>query len=290
MSNITQTFTRAAASALVNMKHNSPHLFFGAGVGGVGLATFLACKSTLKVEPVLDVTKISIEEARAAGPYSSHADETKAIALEYVKGGVELAKLYAPAAVIGGLAIGSLTGAHIQLHKRNVALSAGFAVLSRAFDEYRSRVREEFGTDKELDIYRGTETQTIKHKDGTKELVKVQTKPGLSPYRRCFDETSPNWEKNAELNRMFVQVQQDILNHDLQSKGHVFLNEAYKALGFEETEVGQLVGWYLNGEGDNYIDFGLHEIHNSAFGPGGERSAWLDFNVDGPIANRLETI
>ena len=81
-----------------------------------------------------------------------------------------------------------------------------------------------------------------------------------------------------------------MFNDLLISRGHVFLNEVYDALGFERTEAGNVVGWVLNKDGDNYIDFGIYDITSPGgrlFVNGQEPSILLDFNVDGYILNTL---
>lgn len=291
------SITKEFGKAVLKSKHNSPHVFFGMGVAGVGFATYLACKSTLKVESVIEAGKIEVKETKECGERAKISGDSYAekayyqdLGMDYVRTAGSLVKLYGPAIIIGGLSIAALTGAHVQLVRRNAALSATLALVSRAYSEYRERVREKYGVEEELDIYRNLETQTIKHPDGTKEVVKVHRNGQRSEYARCFDEQSVHWQRNAELNRMFVQMQQDMANHTLKAQGYIFLNDVYESLGFPKTKAGQIVGWYLNGEGDNYIDFGIHEVHNAEFASGHERSAWLDFNVDGPIHDYLEEV
>lgn len=280
--------SRQFAKTIVKTKRNSPHIFFVVGLGGGIASTVMACKATLKTEPILDQIKAEVDSAKERGPYASQKEETQAIARVYVRGAAQIGKLYAPSVIVGGLSVAALTGSHIQLTRRNTALMGTLAATMSAFEEYRSRVREVLGVEQEKDLYNGTESQTIKHPDGTKELVKVRTRPGLSLYAKQFDRTNPNWQKNAEMNRAFIQIQQDIANHDLKARGYVFLNDVYEALGFERTKAGQHVGWVRNGDGDGYIDFGLQEIHNAGLVDGTHKEAWLDFNVDGVIENLLE--
>lgn len=280
--------SRQFAKTVLKTKRNSPHIFFVAGLGGAVGATVMACKATLKTEPILDQIKEEVEAAKLRGPYASQKEENQAVARVYVRGAAKIGKLYAPSVVVGGLAVACLTGSHVQLTRRNTALMGSLAATMQAFETYRERVREVLGVEAEKDLYDGTESQTIKHPDGTKELVKVRTRPGLSLYAKQFDRSNPKWQKNAEMNRAFIQIQQDIANHDLNAQGYVFLNDVYEALGFERTKAGQHVGWVRNGDGDGYIDFGLQEIHNAGLVDGTTKEAWLDFNVDGPIEAILE--
>jgi hypothetical protein len=73
----------------------------------------------------------------------------------------------------------------------------------------------------------------------------------------------------------------------------VFLNEVYDMLGAKRTRAGAVMGWFYDKEGkysDNYIDFGIFDIHNEKacdFVNGIEKSIILDFNVDGRIDHLL---
>ena len=89
---------------------------------------------------------------------------------------------------------------------------------------------------------------------------------------------------------MFVTQIQNWANDRLQSKGYLYLNEVYEMLGFQRTKAGQVVGWLYNGDGDNYVDFGIFNIKDKQkrrFVNGYEKSIWLDFNVDGNILNKM---
>lgn len=111
---------------------------------------------------------------------------------------------------------------------------------------------------------------------------------GLSVYARLFDQTNALWHSNAELNSVWLRAQENYFNHRLQAEGFVFLNDIYDKLGFERTPAGQLVGWLTNPhKGDGYIDFGLFEARNERFIKGLELTAWLDFNVDGLIFEKI---
>lgn len=129
-----------------------------------------------------------------------------------------------------------------------------------------------------------TEEEVIK-KDATKDIT------NLSIYARYFDDLRNGWNKNPEYTLVFLKYQQCYANDLLKAKGHVFLNEVYEMLDIPKTEAGDKVGWIYNKEcpnGDNFIDFGLHDKQNRDFIDGLERVAILDFNVDGIITDFIE--
>lgn len=275
--------TRAFGRQVLTLKKDSPHIFFVAGIAGVGVATVLACRATLKLSDTLDEIQ---DEIQVAKTHKMEDDglQKQNMAYIYSKGALKLSKLYAPSIIIGAASLTALTGSHVQLSRRNASLMAAYAVMQEAYDNYRERVKEELGEEKELDIHRGLKDGKI---DGSKELVKIGDPNKLSPYSRIFDEYSVEWRKDPELNKLFVQCQQNYANNLLQARGHLFLNEVYDMLGLDRSSAGAVVGWVIGKEGDNYVDFGMYDAHNTGFVNGWERSVVLDFNVDGIIYDKI---
>ena len=108
-------------------------------------------------------------------------------------------------------------------------------------------------------------------------------------YAKFFDEFNPNWCKNPEKNLIFLRGIQQDCNDRLHSRGFLFLNEVYEALGLPMTQYGQQVGWIM-GNGDDYVDFGIMDGYRESvrdFVNGYEPSILLDFNVDGVIWDKI---
>lgn len=289
---IPNEITRKVGRLLLKSKKNSPHIYFAAGVVGIVGSTVLACRATLKLDKTVDEFRdevLTVKELASSQVNIKNyreGDYVKDLAFVYSKGAYRLGKLYGVPAVLGGVSIVLITGSHVQLTRRNAALTATLTALAKTFDDYRLRVREEIGEERELEIHRAIRTEKV---EGSKALVKVTDPAGWSDYMREFNESNIHYEKTAEFNRIFLECQQRYLNHKLQARGHVFLNEVYEAIGFEPTKAGQLVGWvWKNKDGDNYIDFGLYEAHAHEFVMGVEPALCIDFNVDGVILDLIE--
>ena len=109
-------------------------------------------------------------------------------------------------------------------------------------------------------------------------------------YARFFDPLCSAWSPDPEYNLAFLRAQQEWHNQKLQVRGHVFLNEVYDMFDIPRTEAGAVVGWLRDGGGDGFIDFGLFRDDQTVrdFMNGHEGAILLDFNVDGPIHNRIE--
>lgn len=287
-----------ARQILISQKH-SPTLLFAGGVLGVTGTVVLACRATLKLDKVLEKAETKHSEIdralKIADPkrYSTRdAKRDRGIVKIHLAG--DIAKLYAPPVALGVVSIAALTGSHVVLTKRNVALTAAYSALDKGFNEYRGRVRDALGEEKERDlrnsIYEG-EIEVHDPKKGEIKHVKVRTPGSASIYARFFDELNENWNRHYEYNLMFLTMKQNYLNDRLHARGHMFLNEVYDELGMERSKAGAVVGWVISRDsGDNNIDFGLHNPENDKardFVNGREPAFLVDFNVDGVIYDKI---
>lgn len=291
------------------LKKHSPEILVVAGVVGTVVSAVMACKATTKVSEILENSKNAIDSIHDCQANEAMADQytpedaKKDLAIVYIQTGLKLAKLYIPAVALGTLSIASILASNNILRKRNVALAAAYATVDKTFKEYRNRVIERFGdqVDKELryNIKAKKIEKTVAGEDGkekkVKEIIQVAETPGSSDYAKFFDSSSNAWEENPEYNLMFLKSEQNYANDRLKARGYLFLNEVYERLGIPPTKAGQIVGWVYdpnnpNHNGDNYVDFGLYNIHKEKtrdFVNGYEEVILLDFNVDGPILDRI---
>jgi hypothetical protein len=247
--------TRSINQSILKTKKNSPHIFFGAGIIASVTSTVLACRATLKLEDVLE----EIEE---------NFDTTESINQARFEGVMKLVKLYGPTVLTEIVAIGLLSGSHVQMTKKNSALMATLVAISKGHENYREKVAEEVGEDKEIEIH---------------HEVSLVDKSEWNAFTRIFDETCQSYHKDVELNRQFLHFCQSRANVMLRTKGVVFLNDVYDMLGYERTREGHVYGWVYGGDGLNEIDFGIFDATNSRFINGLERAVILNFNVDGPL-------
>jgi hypothetical protein len=274
--------TRAIGRTILQTKKNSPHIFFAAGVASVAGSAILACKATLKLEKELDQIKASVERVKAAEGISDQ-ERQRLLAVKYGRGVGRLARLYGPAGILFVAGVGALTGSHVQLTRRNAAVSGALAMISQSFNDYRDRNREVIGEEKELEIFHGVTTEEVTE-GGKKQKVKVLGDFNRAGFSREFNEQNLYWQgPNLEVNLGFLRCQEKYWNDRLIGHGHVFLNEVYEALGFDHTSEGAIVGWVKNENHDpaggyGRIDFGVFNNFQNINGM--ENRILLDFNVD----------
>ena len=289
------------------LKKHSPEILVVAGIAGTVVSAVMACKATLKVNEVVAASKTDIDKIHTAvekghtqaGAEYTVEDSKKELAIVYIHTGARLARLYAPAVVLGALSITSILASNNILRKRNVALAAAYATVDKGFKEYRDRVIERFG--KELDrelkynIKKQEVEEVVTDENGKETTVKKTvdvtdtTTVYRSPYSVIYDDGCKGWTKDPEANKFFLVQCQNWANEKLKSQGYLFLNDVYEMIGIAKTKAGHVVGWVYDKDneiGDNYVDFGMFDIYNEKamdFINGRERNIVLDFNVDGNV-------
>ena len=283
------------ALQMLKLDKGSPKILFGVGVASMVGSTVLACRSTLRLEEVLEKAADNLEGVQnLEHPEYSEEDRQKDRVIVYTRTAVEIGKLYGPSVILGVAGITMLTKSHNILQERNAALTAAYVALDKGFKEYRSRVVEKYGPQEDQEFRYGAERVTLQDSDsGRKKTVVRAPKGEPSIYARFFDETADEWQRNPDYNRAFLKCQQEYANHLLQARGYVFLNEVYKSLGIAQTTAGSVVGWVI-GNGDDYISFGIFEDPSNEklrdFVNGHEGSVLLDFNVDGVIYQLIDEV
>lgn len=295
----TKTFFKVAGK----VRRFSPEILLVGGVAAVTTATILACRATLKLEGVVEKAELDIEEVkhrRTEEYYETEVDYNKALTKVYFNRTFQVAKLYTPALSVGLVGIGCLVGSHGVMNQRNIASIAAYKSLESGFEQYRRRVTDELGDEKEREIRAGiTNEEIITIGEDGKEIAQNQEIfNGLGGgYARVYDETNDDWSKIPGQNQMQLLHQQRYLNDRLNAHGYLFLNDVYEALSFPKTAAGQVVGWLSESHpnfdpmnNDGFVSFGLESIdtqNKRDFINAYERSVWLDFNVDGIMHNLI---
>lgn len=299
---IMKSVNGVASKAVMKLEKHSPEILVMAGIAGTVVSAVLACKATTKVAEILDETKgtlDTIHEGMETGAINGQEytteDGKKDTVVVYAQTGMKLAKLYAPAIILGTLSITSILASNNILRKRNVALGAAYAAIDKSFKEYRGRVIERFGEQVDTELKYGIKAKKFEEievdpETGKEKKVKktvMVADPNLqSDYAVYFDSKSRNYETNPDYNRMFLKAQQAFANDKLQTRGHLFLNEVLDDLDLPRTPAGQIVGWTKDGP-DGYVNFRIVEVERETEDGRHEPALLLDFNVEGNIWEKM---
>lgn len=299
---IMKSVNGVASKTVMKLKKHSPEILVVAGIAGTVVSAVLACKATTKVAEILDETKgtlDTIHEGMETGAINGQEytteDGKNDTVVVYAQTGMKLAKLYAPAIILGTLSITSILASNNILRKRNVALGAAYAAIDKSFKEYRGRVIERFGEQVDTELKYGIKAKKFEEievdpETGKEKKVKktvMVADPNLqSDYAVYFDSKSRNYETNPDYNRMFLKAQQAFANDKLQTRGHLFLNEVLDDLDLPRTPAGQIVGWTKDGP-DGYVNFRIVEVERETEDGRHEPALLLDFNVEGNIWEKM---
>lgn len=309
---IIEKVSRTAYKYGHKLKKASPTIMIvGAAIGGV-TATVLACKATIKAQDILAEHNATVESIHAAkdkikngelqldeGESYTEKEFKQDITTAYIQTGLKLAKVYAPAIGLGAASLGCMFGSHHIMTRRNASLTAAYIALDQAFNEYKTRVGDRFGSRVQEELEHNVKAVEIESKStneqGVEETIKEYKDVAMqhtNPYTCIFDETVDTWQPDNQLNRNYLFLMEQSANKRLRMQGHLFLNEVLATIGTHggvsmKTPEGQIVGWIYDPNDptkQNHVDG--DEALNS-FISGHERSVMLRFNCDGPIIDKI---
>ena len=287
MNPLATTIIRGLNKAAFKAQKHLPEILLVGGVVGTVASTVLACRATVKAQPILDDAKAELEviHANAEDPRYTKEQKTQDLTRVYVKTGKELAKIYGPSAALGFGSMSCLVGSNIIVRKRLTAAVAAYTALGESFRKYRDQVEGQLGT-KVLPERTGDGKHTI------------EIEQPIPSYRFIFDKNNRNWKDNVDYNLMTLRACQQYLNYELIRKGHIFVNDFCDELDFEPTSNGQMDGWILDSKrpdsyGDGCISFGLVDKNGvesenlKAYKNGEVDYIIIDLNIDGTIVDRI---
>ena len=286
----------AISAAKLAVKAKAPTLMVVGGIGLMGGAAVLGARQTLNVEEIMgdhlpDLEKIQEGESLELEGYTTELVRADRI-MVYTRLLLDLGKNYAlPIGMfVGGVAL--VAAGHNVLVKRNAVLAVAFTGLQTAFQNYRSRVVNEFGHEADQAMLSGYRSTEVVDEDGKVAVIRERDweKADEDMYNRVFEQgESTEWTRDSSINRHFIATQQKMAQDRLGWSGVLYLSDVYKALGFGETPVSRVVGWKVTRNPDGTkeyptVDFGLDKVDNPlSWEENREGAIYLDFNCQGLI-------
>lgn len=166
-------------------------------------------------------------------------------------------RCYVPTVIVGGSTIACIFGANTLNKRRQAALASAYGLVSQAYNDYRRKVRENFGEEAHRDIMRQIAAE--------RSIGRAPIAPGL------IGTSSLEFEGANEEQRLFYdaiseryfqatisQVLQAEyhLNRNFALRGNATLNEFYSFLDIDLVPGGDDIGWWVDPENEFYwIDF-----------------------------------
>ena len=221
-------FSKLFNDAKTIASKHSPEILTGLGIAGMITTTVLAVKATPKAMQLMEEKK-------------REEQKEKLTAVETVK---VAWKPYGPAIITGVVSTGCLIGAtHVNL-RRNAALATAYQLSTQALTEYKDKVVETIGEEKEKEI-RNKVTQEKLDKtpvpERTANLV-MSSNDEVLFYDEKFGQyfySTPN-KVDAAINEV---------NYQMLTNNYASLNDFYDELGIDHIEIGESLGWNIYREG-----------------------------------------
>lgn len=305
------------SASMFFIKKNWPTIATVGGCAGVIAGTVLACKGAMKLPDILEehidriddledwIEEVANQEGEVDPEDIPNVGKEKAKI--YGSTALEITKALAPAVALEGTGIFLICSSHVEMGRRQAAISAAYSTLATSFETYRGRVKKLIGDDGERKVYFGADEETVEREEinpdtGRKKKVKEQQlvidlPTDYSLYARAFCKLaitpdgeqnigSVEWKNDSASNLFFLKSQQNYANDLLHVRGWVSLNDVYEMLGFDRIPEGQVIGWVDNPEHTKAIDFGIYNMNVrsnqlAVNQPAGYAPAiMLDFNID----------
>lgn len=203
---------------------HTPEILTGIGIAGMVVTTVLAVKGTPKAMELIEDKKEEL-------------DTEKLTPVEVVK---TTWKCYIPATVMGVASIGCLVGASSVNLRRNAALATAYKLSETALMEYKEKVVETIGEKKNAAIEEQVDQEKIKkHPIGNSGVIITGRGTTL-----CLDANFGTYfESDIEsIKKAINEVNRQMLVND-----YVSVNDLYDELGLEHINVGDDLGWRIDG-------------------------------------------
>lgn len=222
---------------------NSPAILTAIGITGTLATAYLTGKSTIKAIRLLD------QEDQPMSPK------------EVVK---KTWTLYIPPATTCVLTIGAIYGANHVSTRRATAMATAYSISERAFNEYRDKVVEKIGENKERAVRDELAQDRVSASD-TEDKTVVITDGGEV---LCYDQFSGRYFKSS---MEAIRSAENEINHRILNEGYACVSDLYELLGLPTTSFSEEVGW-------NHTKL-LHIIYSTVLSKDGKPCIAIDFDL-----------
>ena len=180
--------SNAVAKKVGTFTHkNADKILLGVGIGMICGGTVSAVVSSKNIANVIVKHKKAIEKTQKI---EDDRDRGHAKLVVYKDTAIDMLKTFGPCVLLTGTGIACIMGSHYILTQRLAATQAAYAMLDTSFREYRERVKDKIGEEKELDIYNNKqEIEFFEDKGdgkGVKKTKIVEEKGAHGPYDFLF--------------------------------------------------------------------------------------------------------
>lgn len=202
--------------------NHAPEIFMGIGIAGMVASTALAIKSTPRALEIIE------EEQKELDEILEPIDKVK---LTW--------KCYIPTLLVGGVSVICLIWGNRVSVKRYTALAAACSLSETAFREYRGRVIEKLGEQKEKEIHSEIAAERMKDNPVSQHKV-IETGCGTD---LCFDLLSGRYFY-SDVQKLEKIVNE--LNRRMRDEMTISLNDYYWEINLDAIGIGDTLGWNID--------------------------------------------
>ena len=206
---------------------NSPTIFTGLGIVGLGATAYFAYKSRDGVEDIVD----AIEETREAGEEVNRMEVAR-----------DLLGVMALPVATGLLSGACIITAHRIQNQRIGTLSTALLAQQAKNLYFEKKYKEQNGEEEYNRFMMPVEEEEVTNEAGEKTTVDVRQDPN-SLIGAWFDKSKEYASDDHTYNLSYIESSNDKLQTRLFQKGHLLLNEVLDELGLDRIPSGQLMGW-----------------------------------------------
>ena len=208
-------------------RENSSTILTAVGVTGTVTTAYLTGKASVKAHELIKLEEAHIYRLQdGVGVKLEFKDQARLVWKEYI-----------PAASVGVLTISSIIGANHISSRKATALAAAYGLSERALVEYKEKVVEHLGKNKELKV-REEIAQDRVSKNPVSQVIITGNGDVL-----CYDAlTGRYFESNIEtIKKAMNDINYRIMNHGSES-----LSAFYDEVGLPPTSLSDEIGWNSN--------------------------------------------
>lgn len=214
-----KTILKAAEKFLID---NSPGILTGLGVAGTVTTAVLTGKAAYS--SALIIAAEYHEDGKKLGPEPTAKDKIQLVWKEFI-----------PPAAVGVVTIAAIIGANQIGSRRAAAFAAAYKLSEQLSDDYKKKVVETLGLQKEEKIRADIATDKMKQNPPSAGMLVVAGSEVL-----MYDELSGRYFKNTvdNVKKYVNEINYQVLNYFCCS-----LTEFYERIGLTATKFSDDVGW-----------------------------------------------
>lgn len=214
-----QVWAKHVERVVVN---NSPAILTAVGVTGTVTTAIFAGRASFKAADL--IREMEAEEGTPEDPKERLVERTKATW-----------KLYVPAVGVGTATVACIIFANQIGVRRAAAMAAAYSMSEKAFTEYREKIVEKVGANKEQEARDEIAQERVERNPLGSQVIVMGDREVL-----CFDQyTGRYFNSSMET----LKQAQNKINYRMIRENYASLNDFYDAIGLDWVATGDDLGW-----------------------------------------------